>query len=238
MKQRRGVQVDRILAEVQRINPHHQFIDDIAVGQHDALWKARRAAGIEYPQQVVIRSGAVLDLFSRCCQRLVGDHSVRKRTLADIDDGLERKSPAQFGNLGDEIVVHQQDLRFGVLERILVFGNRPPRVERHDHRAGPGNGEEQLDIAIAVEREDGDTIALFHAELREPAGDPGHPPGNFAPGPPSAGMNRRNVISALLRCGIQRLRQFHRALPLSSARPASFVEFYGWHSDRTWSIIV
>ena len=47
---------------------------------------------------------------------------------------------------------------------VFVLQRAPADVERHDHRAGPAGGEIELEIAVGIERQDRDAIAIAGAE--------------------------------------------------------------------------
>ena len=93
----------------------------------------------------------------------------------------------ESGQVVGHRAIDEQRHGAGVLEDVLDLGRRQPRVERHHDRADPGQGVHQLEIAVAVERQDGDPVAALDVQGRERAGNPGNPVDGLLPGPSPGG---------------------------------------------------
>ena len=77
------------------------------------------------------------------------------------------------------------------LQDVFDLRRRQPGVDRHHHRADPRDGVHQLEIAVAVERQDRHPVAALHAQRRQCAGHAGHAVGRLLPGPPAGGEGGR-----------------------------------------------
>jgi hypothetical protein len=112
--------------------------------------------------------------------------------------------------------VDEQHARPGIFEDVPDLRRCQPGVHRHHDRANPGDGVQKLEVAVAVERQDRDTIAGPHADFLESTRDPRDAVGRLRPDAPPLPEHRGFFPRTDLRCAPQPLSQIHgtpRCLP-------------------------
>ena len=127
------------------------------MGEHHALGRARRAAGVEDPGEVLLAD--------------VG-REVRRRGAREQLPRTPRpcRSPCRRTAAGRRRAPGEQHLGARVLQGVAQLGVGVARVERDDHEPAPPGTPVQLEVAVAVRAHDRDAVALREAERRA-----GHP---------------------------------------------------------------
>ena len=118
----------------------------------------------------------------------------------------------------NEIVVDDQNPGAGILQNVLQFRQREPRVERHHRAAGPGDRIIDLEIAMAVQCKDGDAAAFGKACLAQQAGGARNAHQRFAP---------REAMRAVDECDAGRFDLRCTTQPLCEASSRHVVPFIG-----------
>src|SRR5207253_800743 len=72
-----------------------------------------------------------------------------------------------FGDALEPLRIHERDLRSGVDKTVLELRPGPPRIQRRDDRADQHGAIEHSRPFRQVAHNDGDAVALLHAELRQ-----------------------------------------------------------------------
>ena len=128
----------------------------VAVAEHHPFRGAGRAAGVEQPREGVL--GYLLPQRNRLAlskQLLV----VAGQLDHLLDDRCQRT----------RVAVSHQDPRPGILDRVFQLGIGMARVQRNDHQSGRRDGHVQLQVAMAVAGDHGDTVAVHEAQRTQAA---------------------------------------------------------------------
>ena len=214
VEHRSGMDVDAVVTVADGRDDHGGVGDQVAMGEHHALRPAGGAAGVEDAGHVVV-AGLAERLRHLGEQALVGDHAGRSRRLADMDEGGNRREVLELARQAGEGVVQQKRRGAAVLQDEGDLGWRQPRVERHDDGAQCRQGEHRLEIAVAVQRQDGDAVTLADPETGEAAGDPSDPLDGLRPGAATIAEDRRGAARIDGRCPVEALGDLHRYVPCS-----------------------
>ena len=116
------MQVTRPGFEVQVVGHGDGAGPEPAVGQHDALGKARGAAGVEDAGQVLAGPLGILGRGVVGDQGLVVQHAVGRLAVTGIDQGFDRRLGQDLGHHVDEGVVDDHHPGARIVERIGVLG--------------------------------------------------------------------------------------------------------------------
>ncbi|PBI92112.1 hypothetical protein BKP43_20490 [Variovorax boronicumulans] len=169
VKERRHLQQPRAVVEEGAEHRDLRVDHQRRVAEHHALGPAGGAAGVEHAGQVVSAAQRVGHGLALADQRFVFRHARGRLALAHVDPGGDgARGGAQFVRRRQELVVHEQDVRRAVVERVRHLGHAPARVDRVDHAAGPPHGQVVLQRAVGVEREHAHAIAGLHAQATQP----------------------------------------------------------------------
>ncbi|MEY9615340.1 hypothetical protein ABIF21_008214 [Bradyrhizobium elkanii] len=214
VEHRRRVQIDRaarpqaFAERVERIG--HQ----IAMAQHHALGAAGGAAGVEDAGEIVTAAHGIGHRCAARDQRLVILHAGRRLALVGIDQLQAGDGACQRRADRRKRLVDEQDRCAAVAQRVLVLQRRPADVERHDHGAGPADGEVELEIAVGVERQDRDAVAVQRAEGADRGGKAGDAVADLAPVAPPLTADDCEPVWIDLQRAPQSVRDVHSSPPL------------------------
>ena len=173
---------------VQRIN------DQVGVGEHYALRTARGAAGVEQAGQLVVSGPGIVQRLV-AGQVLVAQQALGTGEIVEPDDLAQRRRPAvEYLQMVHHAGVDEHRHGTRVVKDVLDFGCRQPRVQRHHHRAQPGQGVHEFKIAVGIQRQDRHAVAATHVQCGKRTGDPAHAILRLPPGPPTAGEGGRNAV--------------------------------------------
>ena len=192
---------------------------------HHALRVRRRAAGVEDHPEVFAAPIGVGHRRVSLDQVFVAEHARGHLALAHIDEGLHPgELRLEFARLVDKALVDEQDRGLRVGERVGVLGDRPADVERREGAAGPGDGEEQLDVAVRIERQRSHEGAVGDAERAQRGGQTRDPLADLLPGAPTRSRDGRRPSRLAVDRLRQEMRSLHRRIPrfgrlARSARP-------------------
>ena len=89
-----------------------------------------------------------------------------------------------------ECIVKQQYPGAGILHRVIVLRQGPPGIQGHHAEAGPGNGEQQFVVAVAVESENTDPLTPTQPEAAQGPREAGHSTGEIGPAAAAACVGR------------------------------------------------
>lgn len=148
----------------------HKRGDETCVGEHDAFGMPRRAACIEDAGHVLAAAAKILDGAPASAQALVACCALRPRGLADEHDARGRPVDVERPERRREAVVHDDRRRCAVLQREGDLRGGPARIERDCSGGKSPASEQDLDVSIAVEREDRDPIASRNAKIAQAPG--------------------------------------------------------------------
>ena len=130
----------------------HRVGDEVAVGEHHALRRPRRAAGVEEPGEVLLA-----DVVGEVGRRGAGEQLLVP--LAHVDRRARRTSArSPTGRPANSTLAP------GVLQRVAQLGVGVALVERDDDQPRAGDRLVQLEVAVAVRAHDRDAVALREAE--------------------------------------------------------------------------
>ena len=209
--------------------------------QHHALRKSGGAAGIEDAGQILAAETGVFARGARCDQLFVIQPALRRPAAVaaavaaavthvnQIYNAFGLFQDARHGGL--EAVIDEDGLGAGIVQRIGVFRRRPAYIHRHDDRSAPETGVIIFEITIRIERQDGDAVARFDAEIAQGPGQSGDALGEPAPALAALAAYRRDAVAVGLRVGFDALREIHDQyrpalaspieLPITLSHPAS-----------------
>jgi hypothetical protein len=91
--------------------------------------------------------------------------------VREVYDGAR----ARLGHALREGVVHEQDLGFGVGQRVGDLGGAPSRAEGCDRTVRPRDGQQEFGEAVGVEGEHVDAFTGVHPQVAQCSGESGHP---------------------------------------------------------------
>ena len=183
----RHVDVVRAHAHLGVVGPdrdgHGQRVQhELAVGEVDPLGVAGRAGGVEGGRArvlVEVREGEARGGPGE--QRLVlgreGERAGRRfGRVVDQDQRLDRGQLVAHGlQQREEVRIDEHDLRPGVVERVDDLLGREPPVDGLQRGAHAGDGEEALEVAVAVELHRGHDVAGGDPQAGEPVREPADP---------------------------------------------------------------
>ena len=156
--------------------------DELAVGKMDALGKAGRSRRIEYGgSRVLVEIGEIATVGNPLEKLLVfsGDGKPGfgfPAAVGDQDDLLDGGNLGVNGlQKGQEILVDEDDLVLGMVHRIEDLFRRQTPVLCMKDRPHHGDGEEALQVAMAVVIEDANRIARLDTQFRQAVGQPVDP---------------------------------------------------------------
>ena len=173
---------------------------------------AGRASGVEDGVEVVALSCQVVHRLGAGNGALERRAARRRRAIVHVNQLAGTQLSAQFGRHAGEMSVDDEHLRARLAQGVGDLGERPADVERHDHRARPGHGEEQLDVAVVVHGQNGNAIADVDAGLPQCPRDERRPPVHFAPGQRSLARPDSDPVGLHARGAAQRLCDLHGRL--------------------------
>ena len=125
--------------------------DQVAVGEHHALRRSRRAACVEEA-----RDRGVGQVVGEVGGLGLGQHLLV--TVLEIDDVLDARRQAV------DHAVREQHARLRIRERVVQLRIGMALVERHERHRASGHRLVQLDVAMAVRAHDADAIPRLHPE--------------------------------------------------------------------------
>ncbi len=146
----------------------------VGVRQHHALGKTCGAAGVIQPREII---GSTLGGPHRTVirdQRFMAVDSAGIPCLAHEDEfpnPVDLSAAGVHGGL--ELLVDEQDGATGVLDAIRHLGRRKPNVDRHHHCARPGAGEQAFEVAMGVQADNADPVAVTAADRAQARGETG-----------------------------------------------------------------
>ena len=163
-------------------------MQQVGVGKHHSLGEARGATRIENTGQVIpsaITHGKRLGLGQQgfIVQQCFSAQQVgRGFRLAQIDHVLNLVGLfTDSTGMGQEDVVHQQDLGGGILDGIEVFRHRPTDVHGHHNPVRPHAGKQGLQVAVGIQCQQRNAIARCQAQVLKRPGELGNTPFNREP---------------------------------------------------------
>src|SRR4029453_18859452 len=125
--------------------------------------------------------------------------------------------------------VDEQHLRTRIVQPIRHLGTGEPRIDRHEYASRPRHTEQELEIAIAVEREDSDPVTGPDAEVLQPCCEATEACLQLAPGECPIGVPRSEPPRRGLCSAANQLRhREHRYPPRSPA--ANLADTPRWHN--------
>ena len=153
------------------ILPHHRLM-----GQHRALGQRLRAAGVDDLREIAAVDGR-LEVRAVGAEEIVEGGEARGRRGGILarqpDHLLDRTIPGAGRARGlDEIRAGREQLCAGALQDEIDLVRIEHEVDRHQHRADPGQREPERRKGVRIAREHGEAVALFHAEAEQAAAEP------------------------------------------------------------------
>src|SRR5579875_3510028 len=138
--------------------------DKIFMREHNPFRPPGRTSCVEETGQIIllhllIRTGPVLLAAQK--QFLIVEHTFR-RLITGIDKMLNSRNSIAPCDIRGEVLIDKQSLRLAVIEDKNDFGTRQTVVERHNHRAHAPTDVIQLQIAMAVEHENSNSISALY----------------------------------------------------------------------------
>ena len=213
MEHRRRVQVDAGAGVADRDDDAGGVGHQVAVGQHHALGYAGGAAGVVDAGDVVVPRFE-LRRRRRFDQGLECVHAGRRgRVVQPIDVPHLAQPPLQRLHRRRHGGVHEQYRGTGIVEHVGDFRGSEPGVQRHRHAPRRRHGEQQFEIPVTVQSENGGAVALAKAVCLQSAGDACDPLGGVPPGEAAIAKNRRWRIRPRLQRALQALTQMHPRPP-------------------------
>ena len=199
----RGARPQPFTERVKRVG--HQ----VAMAQHHALGTAGGAAGVEDTGEIVTLAHGVRDGLALRDQRFVVLHAGGRLAVIGIDQLEARVGLGQGRADRCERLVDEQDLRAAIAHRVLVFQRAPADIERHDDGAGPADGEIELEIAVGVQRQHRNAIAVLGAESADSGGEASDAIADLAPVAPAFTADDREPVWIDLQRAAQSVRDVH-----------------------------
>ena len=150
---------DRVTLRAQDRLRHHHVVrvgDQVAVAQHHALGRARRAARVEEPGERLARD-------ARTELVLAGAGEERLVVVGDRHDALDDAGERA------RVAVGEQHPRAGVAQRVRQLGLGVAGVERDEHEVPGRDTEVGLDVRVRVRGEDRHPVAGLESEPVQPA---------------------------------------------------------------------
>lgn len=120
-----------------------------------------------------------------------------------------------------EMLVDEKNAGVAIVERERDLGRAAAGVDRIQRAAAPPDTEHVFEIAIRVESDQRDAIAVAHAEIAQRGGEAGSAFGKFAPGAPAVaedGRDRGGIAAELSMNSVHKLK-LHTFLPGAPASP-------------------
>ena len=160
------------------------LLDDVAVAQHGALGRPRRARGVDQDREIVrgdgrgsrvpqvrvpsLRGAAELEQGVHADHRLVGE--VVEMAHVEDDDLAEARHVGANGKRLVElfVVFHEQELRRAMVDDIGHLLRRVGRVDARADAADPERSEIDVQPLRVVAAQHADPVAGFQAERGEP----------------------------------------------------------------------
>ena len=149
----------------------HGRREQVVVAEHHALGITSGAAGVEHARQVAAAAVRVLGRQILGEQLLIVQRAAGLGPLAAENHRLQaRRLLAQRRDRRRERIVDQQNAGIAVRQRIGDLGRAPPDVNRVDHRPGPRHPQQELVVAVRVQRQHAHPVARADpAERNAPA---------------------------------------------------------------------
>ncbi len=181
-------------------------VDDIDVGEHHALGKARGPGRILHVHHVIGRNGSLAPLISLVAHVSGQAEDLGQGIHAPVFFGPQKEDPLEVGQGfhlqhtaflaaqlgddliggGDEVVIphpfnNEEIFGFGLLEQIEEFRIAVVGVYGDEHRADARGSKHERQPMRDVGSPDGDLFSLLYAESHEPPSHRIHTVGEFRP---------------------------------------------------------
>jgi hypothetical protein len=118
--------------------------------------------------------------------------------------------PEAGGGRG-RLVVDEEHLRLRLPEGVNDLGQAPAGVHGGEHAVRPGHREQELGVAVGVERQDPYAFAIAHTERAKGTAQPGDPIGLLVEGPYALAEDGGRRVGVVLHGSMQTLGKIHDA---------------------------
>ena len=137
----------------------------VAMREHHTLGKAGGATGVDNRSEHIGRAAHIFhgacrsDFFFQRQIALGGGFFAHVKAMAQGRQGIGHGLCD-----GHQGIVHSQRAGAAVVQGVGHFGRCPAGVDRVDHQPRPGPGQQQLDHAVAVERQHRQALARLQTQ--------------------------------------------------------------------------
>ena len=186
--------------------------------EHHAFGESGRAAGVNNGGQGV--GGAAHIFHGQCGNSFFFQGQVTIRGLSFPDVNTLPKGRECIGHglrRGHQAIVHRQRAGTAVAQGVGHFGRCPTCVDRVDHQPGPSPGQQQLDHAVAVQRQHGQALAGLQAQRTQGRRGAGHPVHQLPIGLAAVACDGGNFVGVPLHRAVQTSGEVHACVSIGAA---------------------